>query len=161
MESLSVRLNRLSIILPPGADNQQPLSLKRLYLGGNQLTQLGAALVHLSRLEILDLTDNALAVLHSASVPSFGRLRQLNLRDNDIRYIDRSVFLRSVDWAQLLPTPREALAGVYEPTTSLLESAEVLPSNVAGFSWRVTPLTALGFPGVTVRRGAFAIVTLG
>lgn len=72
-------------------------------------------------------------------MPSFGRLRQLNLRDNDIRYIDRSVFLRSVDWAQMLPTPREALAGVYEPTTSLLETAEVLPSNVAGFFMEGNP----------------------
>jgi hypothetical protein len=139
LESLSVRLNRITAILPPSAENQQPLSFKRLYLGGNQLTQLGAALVRLTRLEILDLTDNALTVLHSGSVPSFGRLRQLNLRDNDIRYIDRSVFLRSVDWAKLLPTPREALAGVSETTTDLFESAEVLPSHVAGFFMEGNP----------------------
>jgi hypothetical protein len=100
-----------TISLPNGKEGVAPAStLKLIRLQKNRLTQLGAALTWLSRLELLDVHDNLLTVLYSTELPLFSHLRQLNVRGNAIRYTDRRALRRSMDWDRVAEkTPSEAI----------------------------------------------------
>jgi len=132
--SLVLESNQISTIsLPRKSDDVAPPStLRRLRLQGNRLSQLGTALTQLSRLELLDLHDNRLTSLYSTELPLFGKLLRLNVRGNDIRFIDRRALLRSMDWDQVAQkTPSEALLeNVADP--EIEGSAEKLSDLVTG-----------------------------
>ena len=111
LENLSVRSARISALLVSDPSRLGvATTLKILRLDTNKLTSLGRALTRLTALKVLDLHSNLLTALHGTELPVFAKLTQLNVRDNAIRYIDRTALFHPIDWDLFdQKTPEEAL----------------------------------------------------
>ncbi|MAS44210.1 MAG: hypothetical protein CML43_13975 [Rhodobacteraceae bacterium] len=111
LDTVVIRAAQISSLV---ASNQSALgilsTLKVLRLSGNKLSSLGSVLTRLSRLNVLDLHSNLLTALHGTELPSASKLRQINVRNNRIRHIDRSALFQTLDWDRFASmTPQEAL----------------------------------------------------
>jgi Leucine-rich repeat (LRR) protein len=82
-------------------------SLRLMYLGSNRITQLEPfQFRHFETLEMLDLTENQLAIIPENAFSGMPRLSQLYLGQNIIEQIDSQAFLNNRLEILLLPNNR-------------------------------------------------------
>ena len=82
-------------------------SLRLMYLGSNRITQLEPfQFRHFETLEMLDLTENQLAIIPENAFSGMPRLSQLYLGQNIIEQIDSQAFLNNSLVILLLPNNR-------------------------------------------------------